>query len=352
MSGVHVRILHPEPGADAGPLTHVLAEARVALAQRHAIGFAAAGADDVRIVAGPPDGLPFGTRLRAIAGEAVSAGASGLVILGSGAVPLATAADLAAFVEIAAGPAGRALANNRYSADVVAVSGPSILESAPEDLPDDNALPRWLAESAGYDVADLRARWRLGMDLDSPLDVLLTGGAEGSSPEWAERATERIAAVVAIAEDPRKELIVHGRTSAATLGHLERRAAARVRALVEERGMRTAPADQRPARSVIGLALEVGGPITLGSLLARFGDAAVIDTRVLLAHRLGRDEHRWPSMEDRFASDLLLPERIRDRWLRSLTVAALSASIPILLGGHTLVGPGLRLVVGARARDR
>ena len=47
-----------------------------------------------------------------------------------------------------------------------------------------------------------------------------------------------------------------------------------------------------------------------------FGDAALVDTRVLLAHRLGADERRWPAAEDRFASDLLLHEHVADPWLR------------------------------------
>ena len=69
---------------------------------------------------------------------------------------------------------------------------------------------------------------------------------------------------------------------------------------------------------------------------------------MLLAHRLGVDESAWPSAEDRFASDLLLPERVADPWLRALTASALAAPIPVLLGGHTLVGPGLRLLAGRR----
>ena len=69
---------------------------------------------------------------------------------------------------------------------------------------------------------------------------------------------------------------------------------------------------------------------------------------MLLAHRLGADEAGWPSPDDRYASDLLLADRIEDPWLRALTTSARDAAIPVLLGGHTLVGPGLRLVARAR----
>jgi hypothetical protein len=73
---------------------------------------------------------------------------------------------------------------------------------------------------------------------------------------------------------------------------------------------------------------------------------------VLLAHRLGANEAAWPPPEDRFAADLLLHEQIADPLLRALTRSAAEASIPIVLGGHTLVGPGLRLALGDPGQDR
>ena len=88
-------------------------------------------------------------------------------MLGSGSVPLATAADRRDFVTVAAGPAGQALVNNRYSADIVALAGASAVLAGLPDLASDNELPRWLAESAGVAVADRRGRWRLQVDLDS-----------------------------------------------------------------------------------------------------------------------------------------------------------------------------------------
>ena len=344
--------MHPEPAPDAGPLVGWVADARAGLARRHRERFAAAGAHDVAVVSGPPDDVSFGARLRALVRVDRP---SGLVILGSGAIPLATVRDLRDLVAAAGSVDRVAVANNRYSADVVAIAQAWPALADMPDLPSDNALPRWLEEVAEYDVRDLRRRWRLAIDIDGPLDlVLIAGGADDEAAETGGidlgRVTSAIDAVRRVAGDRRAELLVAGRTSAATLAWLERSTAARTRAIVEERGLRTSAAGQRPPVSVLGALLERDGPGTLGEQLARFGDAAIVDSRVLLAHRLGVDESAWPVAEDRFASDLLLAERIGDPWLRALTASAAAAPIPILLGGHTLVGPGARLVVGGQPR--
>jgi hypothetical protein len=353
-----VRILHPEPDTTAGPLSRWLADARAGLAERHRLGFMAVGADDVQTIAGPPDARSFGDRLRGLVDSGTP---HGLVVLGSGAIPLATTTDRSAFVATAAREGRDALANNRYSADIVAISRAETLPAIPA-LPGDNALPRWLEEVAGYRVTDLRRRWRLGFDLDGPLDLILLGSDGTDHALEVATVVARLAAARRIAGDRRAEVLIAGRTSAGTLAWLEGHTTARTRAWVEERGLRAASrlaqADApgaarsaRPPASVLGALLERDGPGSLGNHLARFGDAAIIDTRVLLAHRLGADEAAWPLAEDRFASDLLLVERIADPWLRELTASAAGAPIPILLGGHTLVGPGIRLVFGGPPRS-
>jgi hypothetical protein len=340
-------ILHARPGPGAGPLTEAFAAIRRANAEALAEGFQRAGADESRVVDVPPDEQTFGRRL--LDATSTAGGADGLVVLGSGSIPLAREADLAAFVAAAGGPAGRALANNRFSADVVALSGAGALAGLP-DLATDNELPRWLAEGAGFAVDDLRRRWRLQVDLDSPLDALLVGSTERLHRHDVGAPTERVRQALEgardVARDRRRELVFAGRASAAGLAWLERHTASRTRALIEERGFRTRPAGQRAARSSLGLLLDRDGPGALGAVLAELGDAALVDSRVLLAHRFGTDERGWPIAEDRFASDLLLPDRIADPWLRSLTVAAVEAPVPVVLGGHTLVGPGLRLALG------
>jgi hypothetical protein len=212
------------------------------------------------------------------------------------------------------------------------------------------------------------------VDLDSPIDVVLAGlaagrrGAPALTGAELEPVRAGLAGATAIANDPAAELLVAGRTSPRVLAELERRAACRVRALVEERGLRAgtdgswvrprgrgsatsgaagtgAALPRRPPASVLGALIDRDGPRSLGRHLAGLADAALVDTRVLLAHRLGSDERRWPRPEDRYASDLLLADRIADPWLRELTGAAAEAPIPIVLGGHTLVGPGLRLAL-------
>jgi hypothetical protein len=345
---VTVRILHPTPGSAPGTLTRALADARSRNAERLARRFGEAGAGDVEIVGGSSDGRSFGERLRELVEGLPGAGREhGLVVLGSGSIPLASGSFLADLVAVAASGERRALTNSFYSADVVAAGRAAALAAVP-DLPSDNGLPRWLRDVAGFEIEDAGRRWRLAIDLDSPLDVLLVGGQFGTAVPIA-AVQERLERLRAVAADPTAELVVAGRTSAATLRWLERRTASRTRALIEERGLRAVgTADQARPRSILGLVLDDRGPAALGRVLAELGDAAIVDTRVLLAHRLGADERAWPPAEDRFASDLHLPDRIEDGWLRDLTASAREAPIPVLLGGHTLVGPGLRLVLRGR----
>ena len=352
MRDVAVWILHPEPGAGAGPLERWVATERSRIALRHRDGFLRAGAATAEIVSGPPDDTSFGARLRGLV-EKARPRPSGVIVLGSGAVPLATIRDRRSFVATAAAATPTALANNRYSADVVSIACAESLLDLP-DLPADNTLPRWLEEVAGYQVDDLRHRWRLAFDVDGPLDLLLMGRASESSNGDVGTARARLDAVAGVAADRRAELVVAGRTSASTLRWLETAARARIRAVIEERGMRAASVlaqagDRRgsgrgPA-SVLGLLLDRDGPASLAGHLERLGDAAVVDTRVLLAHRFGADERDWPSAEDRFGSDLLLPKRVADPWLRELTASAAGARIPVALGGQTLVSVGLRLLL-------
>jgi len=371
MPGPLVVIFHQPPRDGDLPLTHLLAEARHRLVAVQSRLFAAAGAAAVRTIPGRDGGSTesFGERLaRLVDEETIDAG---LVVLGSGAVPLLTARDARRLVEAASAPGRVALTNNRYSSDVCAVSAASVLRELPA-LPSDNALPRWLEERAGFTVHELPARDRLAIDLDTPLDLALLALVRGVPPSLRDLAAERQVLIPrheevrALAADPRRELLVFGRSSSRTLRWLERNVRCRVRFLAEERGMRAssplaidaaAPhtaergSGPRSPSATIGLLLDAQGPDQLAAVIARIADGAILDSRVLLAHRMGIDEAAWPSAEDRFASDLLKPAAVADPWLHAVTASAAGADIPILLGGHTLAGPGVPILLhGAVSR--
>ncbi len=357
-----VIILHPPTPPDAGRLTRHLDGARLALAGVHAHTFRRAGAD-LAMVGVDVDGT-FGSSVAELARD-WQAG-DGVVLLSHGALPLLRRRDARRLVRVARSGAPVVLTNNRFSSDVCAVGDVGVLRHLPP-LAADNGVPRWLEAHRGVRVRELGARRRLGIDLDTPLDLALMrhlAVLPGPLQDWADDAAldlPRLAELRAILTDRSAELLVVGRTSAGTLRWMERHTRCRVRAWIEERGMRAASATERPGphgrtprppASILAALLEHEGPESLGAVVERFADGAVIDTRVLLAAHLGRDERSWPSAEDRFASDLLLADQVRDPWLAALTRSAAAAPIPILLGAHTLVGPGLPLLAAPRDRPR
>jgi hypothetical protein len=350
MGEATVIILHPPPEGD-GPLTTLLHDARDRLATHQAQLFTAAGATQVIV-----DRRPRAATFRARLDEIVASVRGGLVLLGAGAVPLLRRGDAQRLVAAARAGGPAALTNNRHSSDVLAVADAALLRGLMGELTD-NALPRRLAER-GVTVVELPGHDRLALDLDTPLDLALLASTPACPRALrdmviaADLRIPRLTEIRAVAADPAAELLVFGRSSSRTLAWLERHTACRIRFLVEERGLRTAPGTQRPTRTTLGRLLAADGPGALGSFVADLAGGAVLDTRVLIAERFGRDERAWPSAEDRFASDLLRPDVIADPWLRALTASAAVAGQPILLGGHTLVGPGLSWLLGRRVPSR
>jgi CTP:molybdopterin cytidylyltransferase MocA len=355
MSAPAVIIFHRPAAADDAPLVRWLAEVREELARRHAWLLARAGAKAANWVTEWHEGLAFGEVLAQVAPAR-----GGAIVFGSGAVPRLNASDARRLVDLATSGRRAALTNNRYSSDILALSHASVLRQLPA-LPSDNAQPRWLEERAGFTVSDLPGRERLALDLDTPHDVCLATRAPGAAA-WlrhavAERGLEipRLDEVRALAADPHAELLVFGRAGSTTLAWLEKNVRCRVRFLAEERGLRASsplaigappPRERRGPRATLSLLLAERGPSAFAQIVAELADGALIDSRVLIAARLGADESAWPSANDRFLSDLHRAREIADPWLRDLTASAAAAPQPILLGGHSLIGPGVRLVLG------
>jgi len=265
---------------------------------------------------------------------------------------------------------GEVVANNRFSADAFVVAGdlPAAL-TALEGCDADNAAPRRLHE-AGFGWRDLGAASWARFDVDTTLDLALlrlAGRLEGARPlpdavrGFLDMARlpgggalevphlERIGAVI---RDREAELVVAGRVPGATLAELETETACRVRAFVEERGMRSARRGGAP-RSLLAAFMGCTAPAALIGELASLGDAVVLDTRVLMAALAGSaDAAAWPPEEERLAADFGDARRVGTPWLRELTVAAAEAAVPVLCGGHALVSDGLRIMIAAAWQGR
>ena len=65
-------------------------------------------------------------------------------------------------------------------------------------------------------------------------------------------------------------------------------------------------------------------------------DGVLLDNRVILAAL-----DIWPSMADRYHSDLLQWGDVEEPFLRRMTWAAAEAPVPIVMGGHSIVSGGL-----------
>jgi hypothetical protein len=228
--------------------------------------------------------------------------------------------------------------NNLHSSDLVAVRPAHAILSI-EPPARDNALARLLG-GVGLPTREMPRTLSTTFDLDTPADVAilkLTGYAPGPRLQrWAREVPlelGRYQALLPVLTDPQAQLFVAGRVGSHVWRFLEEGTACRVRLLAEERGLQ---ALGLRARSLLGMMAEALGEEGLARALALLGDAAVVDTRVLMSH-LGMD----PSRRDRFLSDLGRPHEIGEPRLRRLTHALISAPVPVLLGGHSLVTGGI-----------
>jgi len=289
---------------------------------------------------GPPGraGFHFGRRL---VGVIDRYDLEAVVYLGGGSLPLLTADDLAGIAR-ACERDGVLVTNNFFSSDLVAFRPASALCRI-EPPESDNALARALAEGAGLSVQALPRTVATQLDIDGPTDLAvltLTGGGgtrlravlDGLALDLS-----RYRRALSLFTDRSAEVIVAGRVGSHAWPYLERETACRVRLFAEERGMQAdGRAREGSARSLLGLYLDEVGPERFFEGVAQLGDAAFIDTRVLLAHR-GVEAAR----ADRFLSDLGEWREIAEPFLREFTRAAVNAAIPVLLGGHSLVSGGL-----------
>ena len=290
----------------------------------------------------------FGSRLAEVVRRH---GLESVVYLGGGSLPLLGAED---FARVADGisEGGVVVTNNQFSSDLVAFPAEALSRTQPPDS--DNRLARALSEEAGLSVRALARTVATQLDIDGPTDLAVLALTGEGGPRLRQYLATleldlgRYRRVLPLLTDRRAQITVAGRVGSHVWQYLEGETACRVRLFAEERGMEAdGRAARGEARSLLGFFLEQAGPQRTFGALAELGDAAIIDTRVLLAHF-----HAEADRSDRFLSDLGRWEEVREQFLRDLTRAALEASIPVLLGGHSLVSGGLMALNEFAWRER
>jgi len=266
--------------------------------------------------------------------------------MGGGSGPLLSAGEMARIAEQLRASDRLLITNNFFSTDFAAFTPASALKSIV--LPEtDNDLGWQLGEVAGLPIHELPRTAATQLDVDTPTDLMTMSGhpALGSHTraylESLNLDTAHIKEAMRYLVDRDAEVLVAGRVSAATWAYLERETACRVRLFSEERGMRASGRQARgQVRSVLGYLLDQVGVERFFAILGEMSQAVFLDSRVILAHR-----RVWPVAADRFASDLRHPEAITDPFVRELTIAAMNAPVPVVMGGHSLVAGGLYALV-------
>jgi hypothetical protein len=272
----------------------------------------------------------------------------GVLYFGSGAGGLLAEGDLARLVEFAEKEMSRALFNNFYSCDFCSVSGARRLLNA--DLPAiDNSLGFVLSD-AGIPCFSLTRTAATQFDIDTPTDLLLLARSGLGNPELHAFCTTihpshpTLDRALATLTDRSAVTCLVGRLSPVTWAQFESQVACRTSALVEGRGMRAGASVHVPW---LRQSLMDDGPEAFFARLAQACDAAWIDTRPLLAA-----PDSFPPAAVRFASDLFHSDDVLDPAWRAFTDAALRSSIPVVLGGHSLVSGGLYLAAEACWKGR
>lgn len=273
----------------------------------------------------------------------------GLAYFGGASAPLLTATVLKQlFQQMQDWQGKRALVNNRHSSDWLLISTAGMLESLAPHLPNDNALGWVLETQAGFYVETTASTAAMRCDIDTPADVCLAGSHPDAGPHLKRflqqnpvTLLDRLADLRSVLQTPASSVALIGRTSSEAWSALVGATRIWVRVYAEERGMTASGRQERgEARSLLASAMEAMGEDAFMVMLAGMLDGVLWDTRVWMAHH-----HIWPSDADRFAADLGMIDQIQNRALRQLTAAQSDAGIPMIVGGHGVVGGSLLALV-------
>lgn len=235
------------------------------------------------------------------------------------------------------------IANNFYSSDFFAFT-PAEAVFKVRNLPaEDNPLAYLLKEEAGLKNQRVKPSVGTFLDIDSTIDLVILskfskkGRHISKELKREDRLEAKIEEALKMFGDYGAEIFLAGRVGSHIYSHLTKNLKCRFRVFSEECGMK-AWGRERSGKvySYLGRLIEEIGIKTFFKEISCTSSAAFIDSRVIFSHFKER-----VSRSDRFYSDLGRTEKIKNEFAKRLTHLANESSIPVFLGGHSLLSGGL-----------
>lgn len=237
--------------------------------------------------------------------------------------------------------------NNFFSADWVAFT-PASAALEIEAPPLDNNLAYFLWQQRGLRSVYIEPSVEIVGDVDTPVDLMVLSLHPKTSPNTADYIrtlnlnTSRMERFIKLLPH-RSEIFLAGRVGSSLFKYLDTRCPCKFRILSEERGMRSSGRMKNgDVKSFLAQMIQHNGLDSVLSFFEANCKGMVIDSRVLFAHICGK-----VNMNDRFYSDLGVPEKIGDPFVAEFTERVKNSPIPILTGGHSLILGGMWALVSA-----
>ncbi len=252
------------------------------------------------------------------------------------------------------------VANNAYSSDMFGISDSSCLMGLNGNLPSsDNEFAMWFCMTFDADIVPLPSQMAFQFDVDTPVDALIMSTMEKSSIDTEgmlgfvknegllfilNRMFTKIEMAKAVMKGPGGEFTLIGRVPPSSVSYLNSILKCRIRTFSEERGMRSFKRDVRgEAKSIFASYIKRCGIRNFVNDMSDVTGLAFVDTRVLLSSLGCR-----LSTEERFASDLLMTDCLKDELAYELADAFSTSSCNFICGGHCLVSWGVRSIALCR----
>ncbi|UMZ74949.1 hypothetical protein [Natranaerofaba carboxydovora] len=244
--------------------------------------------------------------------------------------------------------------NNPQSGDIVGFTpASSINELEPPDS--DNALVMGLRYDVGLNFELMPFSAGILFDIDTPTELFflldnprtgdkiknIIANLEPYEKEMINEGMERFKKIKEVLAGYYEDVVLIGRISGVTVNNINENIKVRLRVFSEERGMKAmGRVGRKEVSSLLGYFIKDVGIDRFFSYLESLGKAAIIDSRVIF-HHFDAGERT----SDRFYSDLFMPDKIKNDFVREFTKRAIEAKVPVILGGHSLISGGIYCLV-------